>query len=148
MDDEVSSMPSSPLVHTTTTTTSTCTNSPILPSLIPHTSLDRCRRTQLTYGTVYGHMLAGQESMCVCVPTHTHTMDNIKQPVVMTLCSLAKGYGLLGRMVEPLISPLQRKFLMGHLQSSINAHNHTQTHTQGEHTTPAFSQPIFMEYRG
>eukprot|EP01031_Cornospumella_fuschlensis_P032019 gene32019-38718_t len=83
------------------------------------TAQDKVRRTSVSYGTVFGHMLSGQESLCVYMPvsTSTRTPAAAQQPVVVALCSVAKGHGLLGRIIEPLIGPLQRKFLLGHVQS-------------------------------
>eukprot|EP01031_Cornospumella_fuschlensis_P033073 gene33073-40007_t len=85
----------------------------------PKTAQDKVRQTSVSYGTVYGHMLSGQESLCVYMPVSTSTRTPVaaQQPVVVALCSVAKGHGLLGRIIEPLIGPLQRKFLLGHVKS-------------------------------
>eukprot|EP01039_Chlorochromonas_danica_P001284 gene1284-1402_t len=66
----------------------------------------QCLVTKIAYQTVQGHMLSGRESMAV------RLLGN--QSVVLELVSISRGFALTGRLLGPLIGPLQDRFLKDH----------------------------------
>jgi uncharacterized protein (UPF0548 family) len=66
-------------------------------------------RSRISYYTVQGHLLQGEESFSV-----TLQEQQPDKPVLLEIVSISKGCGLLGKILMPLVRPLQRRFLDGH----------------------------------
>lgn len=87
---------------------------------LPLWSINPCRITSMEliagqhakviYETVLGHMLQGRESLEVRVQSDV---------VVLEVMSTAKGCGWLGRVLMPIIAPLQTAFLQAHVPGAM-----------------------------
>ena len=61
------------------------------------------RRSQLSYSTLEGHLIAGEERFRI---THSSASDE----VVFEVHSFTRGSGFLGLLAMPLVRPVQRVF--------------------------------------
>lgn len=66
--------------------------------------------TDISYSTLTGHLIAGEERFRVVLDADT-------QDVVYEVMSYSKGASWLGATCMPLIRPLQRKFLLANIKS-------------------------------